>query len=58
MNEIQWWGERWGGEGAALVGAAFEGRKFGTLAFALQYVSVSLYLFVFYSISALTVLFT
>ena len=30
-----------GGEGAALVEAAFEGRKFGTSAFALQYVSIT-----------------
>jgi len=33
-----------------LQGAAFEGRKFGILAFALQCVSVSLYLFLIYSV--------
>ena len=43
---MQW---RWeGGEGQP-PREAFEGRKFGILAFALQCVSVSLYLFLIYS---------
>ena len=36
----QW--RREGGDRGTLRGAAFEGRKFGILAFALQYISVSL----------------
>ena len=39
----QW--RREGGDRGTLRGAAFEGRKFGILAFALQYISVSLDLF-------------
>jgi len=43
-------GGRRGREGGTLQGAAFEGRKFGILAFALQCVSVSFYLFSIYSV--------
>ena len=42
-------GVREGGlPGGTLQWAAFEGRKFGILAFALQCVSVSLYIFLFF----------
>jgi len=52
---IQWrrGGAEGGRPGGILQGAAFEGRKFGILAFALaalQRVSVSLYLFLIYSV--------
>ena len=36
--------------GRHFAGAGFEGRKFGILAFALQCVSVSLYLLLIYSV--------
>ena len=36
--------------GGSFAGAAFKGRKFGILAFALQCVSVSFYLFFIYSV--------
>jgi len=51
----QWRREEGGGRvraaapGGTLQGAAFEGRKFGILASALQYVNVILYLFLIYS---------
>jgi len=58
----QWRREGGGGRTAApgdtLHGAAYEGRKFGILVFALQCVSASLYLFLIYSMHRLTVLFT
>ena len=53
ISIVQW---RWeGGEGGwppgrYFAGAAFEGQKLGILAFALQRVSVSLYLFLIYSV--------
>ena len=40
--------------GGTLQGAVFEGRKFGILAFALQCVSVRLYLFLIYSVYSRT----
>ena len=52
-------GERGSGpQGGILQGAAFEGWKFGILASALQCVSVSVYLFLIYSVHRLTVLLT
>ena len=52
MN-TQWRGrgrDRAAAQGGTLQEATFEGRKFGILAFALQCVSVSLYLFLIYSV--------